>query len=356
MLLSPLARVRVQVARTLADALRRSKGLSSRLAGWRARPVEGCIVDPEVAVMLALDDLLKSSDLRRLAPAEARARLAESVCMVEIPRVSGVTAEGLALRGDAGPIPARRYVPEGLDAPSPCVLFYHGGGFVTGDLDTHDTFCRQLAVEGRVRVIAVDYRLAPEHAFPAAVDDAVAAFRDVAARAASLGVDGAKIAVMGDSAGGNLSAVVALKTRGEAHRPALQVLVYPAVDATCGHRSHAVYANGWMLTKGMLDWYHDHYFGTDPATRRLPDASPLLAPSVEGAPPALVYTAGFDPLRDEGVAYVERLTAAGVPARHVCHEAMIHGYILMGGAASACREASSQIIREAAAALRGGFS
>jgi len=356
MLLSPLARARIKIARTLADAIRRSKRLSARLAGWRAKPVEGCTVDPDVAVLLALDDFLKSSDLRRFGPVGARAHLVESVCMVEIPRLEGVTAEGVRLRSDAGPIPARKYVPEGLAAPSPCVLFIHGGGFVTGDLDTHDTFCRQIAVEGRVRVIAIDYRLAPEHAFPAAVDDAVAAFRDVVTRAAEFGVDPARIAVMGDSAGGNLSAVVSLKTRGEAHRPALQVLVYPALDATCAHRSHAVYADGWLLTKGMIDWYYDHYFGADPATRREPDASPLLAPSLEGAPPALVYTAGFDPLRDEGAAYVERLTAAGVPAKHVCHESMIHGFVLTGGAAPACREASSRIIREATAALRHGFS
>ncbi|MDI1449977.1 alpha/beta hydrolase [Polyangium sp. 6x1] len=356
MLLSPLARARVKVARTLADAIRSSKGFSARLVGWRARSVEGCTVDPDVALMLALDDLMKSSDLRRFAPPEARARLAESVCMVEIPRLEGVAVSDVRLRGDAGPIPARKYVPEGLAAPSPCVVFYHGGGFVTGDLDTHDTFCRQLAVEGHVRVIAVDYRLAPEHRFPAAVDDGVAAFRDVAARAADFGVDPARIAVMGDSAGGNLSAVVSLKTRGETHRPALQVLLYPALDATCAHRSHAVFANGWMLTKGMIDWYYEHYLGPDPATRRNVDASPLLAPSVEGAPPALVFTAGFDPLRDEGVAYVERLTAAGVPARHACHESMIHGFVLTGGVAPACREETSRIVREASAALRDGFS
>ncbi|TKD10313.1 alpha/beta hydrolase [Polyangium fumosum] len=356
MMLSPLARARVRVARTLADAVRSSKGFSARLLGFRARPVEGCTVDPDVALMLALDDLLKSSDLRRFAPAEARARLAESVSMVEIPRLEGVSVAPTHLRGDAGLIPARRYVPEGLAAPSPCVLFFHGGGFVTGDLDTHDTFCRQLAVEGRVRVLAVDYRLAPEHRFPAAVDDAAAAFRDVAARAADFGVDPARIAVMGDSAGGNLSAVVSLKTRGEAHRPALQVLLYPALDATCAHRSHAVYANGWMLTKGMIDWYYDHYFGADLALRRHPDASPLLAPSVEGAPPALVFTAGFDPLRDEGAAYVERLTAAGVPARHVCHESMIHGFVLTGGFARACREETSRIIRASSSALRDGLS
>ncbi|MDC3957446.1 alpha/beta hydrolase [Polyangium jinanense] len=356
MLLSPLARARIKVARSLADAIRSSKGISARLLGFRARPVEGCTVDLDLALMLALDDVLKSSDLRGFAPPVARARMAESVCMVEIPRLDSVSVVDERLRGDAGPIPARRYVPEGLAAPSPCVVFYHGGGFVTGDLDTHDSFCRQLAIEGRVRVIAVDYRLAPEHRFPAAATDAVAAFRDVAARAADFGVDPARIAVMGDSAGGNLSAVVSLKTRGEAHRPALQVLLYPGLDATCAHRSHAVYANGWMLTKGMIDWYYEHYFGPDPAVRRHPDGSPLLAPSVEGAPPALVFTAGFDPLRDEGAAYVERLTAAGVPVRLVCHESMIHGFVLMGGVAPACREETSRIIREASAALRNGFS
>jgi len=353
--LSPLARARIRIARALTQLPLRSSLLRAFFTGARTRPVEGLVVDPDIAVMIGLDAMMNSSDLRRRSAPIARAQQAEAISMVEIPKLEGVTLDTITLRGDAGPIPARRYVPEGLAAPSPAVLFIHGGGWVTGDLDTHDTFCRQIAVEGRLRVIAVDYRLAPEHPFPAAVDDSLAAFRDVAARADELGVDPAQIAVMGDSAGGNLSAVVSLRTRGDARRPALQVLVYPAVDATFSHRSHAIFAEGWVLTKGMIDWYYDHYAGDAPSRRRDPDISPLHAEDHAGLPPALIYTAGFDPLRDEAAAYAERLTAAGVSNALVCFDSMVHGFVLMGGFAEGARDASSRIIRETAKALRDGL-
>ncbi|MBM4362454.1 MAG: alpha/beta hydrolase, partial [Deltaproteobacteria bacterium] len=198
--------------------------------------------------MLRLDDLSGNSRIDTRTPARARAQLAEDCGGAQLAVSEPVETHELELAGPAGPIPARRYTPPGLPAGSPGIVFFHGGGFVTGDLDSHDPLCRVLAIRGGVRVIAVDYRLAPEHAFPAAVDDCVAAFRAVVGRAAELGVDARRLAVAGDSAGGNLSAVVALRTRDDAVPPALQALLYPCVDATCSEPSHRTLADGYFLT------------------------------------------------------------------------------------------------------------
>lgn len=355
--LSWLARTRAAAARSVARTIMGSPALRGRLARRRATSVEGVAVDPDLAVLLGLDDLAGGkSDLRRCSPAEARARVAEDVFVCDASAPPGVTAQEITLAGPAGPLAARLYAPDDLAAPSPGLMYIHGGGFVTCDLDTHDGLCRRLARGGRLRVVSIAYRLAPEHRFPAAAEDAVAAFRQVAARAAELGLDPTRIAVGGDSAGGNLSAVIARQTKDDAVRPALQVLVYPALDATCAWPSHATYAEGWFLTKGMIEWYYGHYFGADPALRRGPDASPLLAAGFEGLPPALVYTAGFDPLRDEGRAHAERLQAAGVAARHTCFETLLHGFLLMGGVCAEAASASARIEREVGEALREGLA
>ena len=185
----------------------------------------------------------------------------------------------------------------------------------------------------------------------------MAAFRAVARRARELGADPARLAVMGDSAGGNLSAVVSQKTRGDDVRPALQVLLYPALDATLAEPSHQTYAEGWFLTRPMIDWYYDHYAGSH-TERAHPDLSPLLVERWEGLPPARVYTAGFDPLLDEGRLYAERLISAEVSARHVCFDNLIHGFALMTGAVRAAELAVDQIVQETAEALhaeRAGF-
>jgi len=197
----------------------------------------------------------------------------------------------------------------------------------------------------------VDYRLAPEHRYPAAVEDTVAAFRWLASSAPSLDIDPRRIAVAGDSAGGNLSAVIARRTRSDAVRPALQVPIYPALDTRRAQASHTTFAEGWFLTRGMIDWYYDHY-GPDHATRSEPDFSPLLADDLAGVAPALVYSAGFDPLRDEAAEYVERLRAAGVSAQLVCFATMMHGFALVTGVCAAAREASERIAREIGEALR----
>jgi len=350
--LSRLAELRSNITRKLGSATLDSHLLRGLLAKRRPRAVEGCAIEPRLAAMLALDDLMKASDLRRFAPTKARAHLVESVAGVCEQITEGVDVDDLRLQGPAGLLPARKYIPTGLASPSAAIFFIHGGGWVTGDLDTHDSFCRRVALDARARVIAIDYRLAPESPFPGPVEDVTAAFRDVVARAPELGIDPARIAVMGDSAGGNLSAVISLHTKQDAIRPCLQVLIYPALDATCSHRSHLVFAEGWMLTRPMIDWYYGHYAGDeDPTKRRHPDMSPLFAPSLEGLPPALIYTAGFDPLRDEAAAYAERLKKAGVSVELVCFDSMIHGFILMGGVVPAAKEASSRIARDTGARL-----
>ncbi|NBQ90953.1 MAG: alpha/beta hydrolase [Betaproteobacteria bacterium] len=225
------------------------------------------------------------------------------------------------------------------EAPSrsalqPALVFFHGGGWVIGDLDTHDTLCRQLALQAGVVVVSVDYRLAPEHRFPAAVEDCVAATRWVHAHAHALGIDAQRLAVGGDSAGGNLAAVVALALRdgpGQEVFGALrhQLLIYPATDMRRVAASHTHNGQGYLLTQEMLHWYHGHYMG---GTERDKDwrASPLLHPDLQALPPALVLTAGYDPLRDEGLQYAQALAQSGVRCTQVCFERQIHGFILMG--------------------------
>ena len=248
-----------------------------------------------------------------------------------------------ALRPPAPPLPvvgdlqaqeAARSIPLRLYRPSngvlPALFYFHGGGWVVGDLDTHDVVCRQIAVQAGVIVIAVDYRLAPEHPFPAAVDDCWSAITWTAANAATLGIDSSRMAVAGDSAGGGLAAVMALMARRAGPDLTFQVLVYPVTDLRAGSASYSTYAEGYLLTRTMMRWYIAQYA---PGADDIGDwrASPLLADSVAGVPPALVITAGLDPLRDEGEAYARRLEEAGVAVDYVCLGGMIHGFLTMGG-------------------------
>ena len=258
----------------------------------------------------------------------------------EIGSVHDVVAEG-----PRGHIPLRVYRPAGLPAstPLPAYVYFHGGGWVIGDLETHDVLCRQLTAAAGVSVIAVDYRLAPEHKFPAAVDDAWAATRWIAAHGPDLGVDGNQLAVGGDSAGGNLAAVVALLAR-DAGGPALalQVLIYPVTDLGAEAQSYADFADGYSLTREGMRWFRAHYLtgARDGDDWR---ASPLRASSLAGLPPALIVTAGFDPLRDEGVAYAARLRDAGVLVDYVCFGGMIHGFAGMGKVLSSAHRAVTLI-------------
>jgi acetyl esterase len=270
-------------------------------------------------------------------------------------------ADVRALRADGphGAIALRLYRPLGAapDALLPVLVYFHGGGWVVGDLDTHDTLCRELANGAGCAVVAVDYRLAPEHRFPAAVDDCIAATRWVHAHAGEWRLDPTRLAVGGDSAGGNLAAVVAIAARdhlprGAAALPiAFQLLIYPVTDQHRSSASHASNGEGYLLTSATMAWFSDHYL---PEQTQYDDwrASPLLLPDLAGLPPALVLTAGYDPLRDEGAAYADRLSAAGNRASLVCFERAVHGFILMGRVLDESRSA----VDLCAAELRRAFA
>ncbi|WP_089718107.1 alpha/beta hydrolase [Candidatus Entotheonella palauensis] len=246
--------------------------------------------------------------------------------------------------------PIRVYTPQG-DGPFPVLVYFHGGGWVVGSLETHDAQCRALSHGASCVVVAVDYRLAPEHKFPAAIEDCDAATQWVAENAASLGGDPDRLAVGGDSAGGNLAAVVALwaRDRGTPYL-AFQLLIYPATDMHCGTASQQENAEGYLLTRDAIIWFRDQYLRSD-ADVPHPDASPLLAPSLDDLPPALIITAEFDPLRDEGEAYAARLQAAGVPVMLKRYDGMIHGLFNLGHVL----DQGQQVIEDCALALRRMF-
>jgi len=232
-----------------------------------------------------------------------------------------------AFAGPAGEIRFRHYVPlVAAEGKLPTLIYYHGGGFVIGNLETHDSTCRRLANKSRCQVIAIDYRLSPEHPFPAPIEDGVAAFRHIRDNASSFGADAERIAVGGDSAGGNIAAVVcqAVRQLGEP-MPAFQMLIYPATDSSRESASRKEFAEGYFLTKELMDWFWKAYVpaGTDLADLRL---SPLLARNFAGLAPAFVLTAGYDPLRDEGRAYADRLIEAGIKTTYVNYPGTIHGF------------------------------
>jgi acetyl esterase/lipase len=253
--------------------------------------------------------------------------------------------------GPGGDVPIRIYTPAG-EGPLPCLVYYHGGGWVLGDIQGLDTTCRALANAAGCVVVSVEYRLAPEHKFPAPFDDSYAALEWVVANAASIGVDPGRLAVGGDSAGGNLAAAVALQARdtgGPGIR--LQLLVYPVTNHDYGTPSYTSNGDGYLLTQDMMKWFWDHYLPSAEHGRN-PLASPLLADDLAGLPRAVVYTAEFDPLRDEGEAYAARLKEAGVPVAQQRFDGQIHAFFQMLGVFPAAREA----IDAAASELRSAFA
>jgi acetyl esterase len=255
------------------------------------------------------------------------------------------------LPGPAGDIPVRIYTPEGT-APFPVLVWFHGGGWVLGNLDGADHVCRELANTTRCIVVSVDYRLAPEHVFPAAADDCEAAFAWVLASAACFGGDPGRVAVGGDSAGGNLAAVVSLRAREHGTPPPVfQLLVYPVTDHNFDRPSYAANGDGYLLTTLAMRWFWDCYL-PEINQRKHPHASPLYARDLAGLPPALVITAEFDPLCDEGKAYAELLSQAGVPVTHTRYDGMIHGFFVQFPAIDKGRDA----IRESAQALSSAFA
>ena len=290
------------------------------------------MLHPQARALLNLIEEKGLPPTHTLTPAEARHWYRERRFVTQPTPPEVAQVHELEAPGPAGAIALRLYRPLGSPAQQvlPVLVYYHGGGWTIGDLDSHDTLCRELANGSGCAVVAVDYRMGPEQRFPAAVDDAVAAARWVRANAQALGLDASRLAVGGDSAGGNLAAVVAIEARDTGGLPiAFQLLIYPATDMRRGAPSHLSNGQGYLLTKETITYFHDHYID-DPRHDLDWRASPLLHPNLSRLPPAFVLTAGYDPLRDEGLQYAQALTDAGSSSTLVCFERQIHGFITMG--------------------------
>jgi acetyl esterase len=292
---------------------------------------DGLELDLQTQALLALSKATGQPDVATLGVAGGR-RYMDRVgpSLDDSASSRGVRARDFCLPCAGGARPARVYGEQTGRVKRRGLVFFHGGGFVVCSLDSHDRACRALARKANAIVISIDYRLAPEHTFPAAVDDALAATRWVLRSAVSLGIDPAAVAVGGDSAGGTLAAVVAQCLRDEEMQPAFQLLVYPVTDVRGGTPSREYFREGYFLSARTIGWYVNHYL-PDRATYTDPRASPLLANDLSGLPPALVMTAGFDPLRDEGRYYADKMKAAGVVVEYVCSEGSVHGFFNTSG-------------------------
>jgi acetyl esterase len=343
--LSLKARIERAVARGI---LRLPMSLQRRLAG-AAVHLGGRELEPQIQLLLKLRRLSGSRPWQSYPLAQVRRDFDVEAAMLTPDAPALAEVRELELAGPAGAIAARLYRPGGLAAPAPCLVFYHGGGFTLGSLDSHDLPCRQLAAGTACLVIAVDYRLAPEHPFPAAADDAAAAFREVARRAAEFGIDPSRLAVGGDSAGGNLAAVVAQDARNDVIAPCFQLLIYPTTDLTMSAESIRTYGKGFLLEKASMDWFSGNYMppGKD---KRDPRASPLFG-DPRGVAPALLATAGFDPLCDEGRAYASALRDAGVAVEELRSEGLVHGWFNLSGAVRPAALAADALVK----ALRRAF-
>jgi acetyl esterase/lipase len=326
-----------------------SAATSAGLKGGRAVIIDGNTLDPTLQLALSglrafgMNGLVLGQD-----PGVSRAQLREMTFGFGGPQIH-VGVSDVSIPGPAGPIPARHYRPA-TSGPAPLVVFYHGGGWVIGDLDTHDPLCRLTCRDADVHVLSIDYRLAPEHPAPAAVDDAYAAFKWACEHAEELGAIPDKIVVGGDSAGGNLAAVVSQLARDEnpqGPQPVLQWLLYPRTDFTAQTRSLTLFADGFLLTKADIDWFTDQYLGGSGVDATDPRVSPLFADSLAGLPPALIATAGFDPLRDEGNRYADALHQAGTRVDLRSMRSLTHGFAslfpLGGGSALATAELISAL-------------
>ncbi|GAY16582.1 lipase [Mycobacterium sp. shizuoka-1] len=310
------------------------------LSGGRAVTIDGNTLDPTIQMMLTAQRALGITSLAVWGdPVATRAQNRETTRSLDEADVHVAQIKPVTIPGPAGAIAARHYRPAG-DGPAPLLVFYHGGGFVFGDLDTHDSACRLICRDAGVHVLAIDYRLAPEHPAPAAVDDCYAAYLWAREHADELGADPARVAVGGDSAGGCLAAVVSRLARDAgAPAPSLQWLIYPLTDMRGATTSRTLFADGFLLTKRDIDWFEGCYVDGSGIEITDPRVSPLLADDLTGLAPALIVTAGFDPLRDEGEQYADTLRAAGVAVDLRRMGPMTHAFLNMnalGGKVSRC--------------------
>jgi len=357
------------VKEAVAPALMRLPLWSQRLIGGRPISVDGLELHPTSQLAVKAEALFGVAPFSDLSVADARAQAGWLASLLCGPKLPLARVEDVAIPGPAGDIPARLYARRPLQESSTMdsdvqatsilhrrldglLVYYHGGGHVIGTLDTHDSACRFIAEHAGVGVLSVDYRLAPEHLYPAAVDDSVTALRWASDNAETLGFDPARIAVGGDSAGGNLAAVVALAAKaGEAPLPAFQLLIYPVCDYVEKRRSYELFKEGFFLTAAEMDWYRDHYIPDRDAAHEW-RVSPLRAPDHSGLPPAYILTAGFDPLRDEAEDYARILTAAGVPTALRRHDGLLHSFVNQTSLHRGARDA----MLEACGALRLGLA
>ena len=345
-------RVEFRVARALN---RLSPRVQVRLSGRPPVRLDGQTLEPDWQLALAMLERQGAVPVEDLPLPQARHELRAQALVAGGPPVPVRSVRDLTVDGGDGPLPARHYAG---DDGAPLLVFFHGGGFVLGDLDSHDGVCRLLVKHAGCHVLSVDYRLAPEHPFPAAVEDGLASFRWAVANAQALGADPSRVAVGGDSAGGGISAVTAWQAaRDGGPAPCLQLLLYPVVDEVEVRPSRDLFAEGFLLTRKQMTWFADQYgAGADVSDPRI---SVLQAEDLTGLAPAIVVTAGFDPLRDEGEAYAHKLQDAGVPALLRRFPGQIHGFVNAAGISPSSRDAVAEIggmARAAFAAVALGAS
>jgi acetyl esterase len=320
-------------------------------------------IDPQIKALLEQMAAMESVDYREVTP-EGLRQVMKMLAAADGPPEAVASVEDARAEGPAGPIPVRAYRPGGAGAggrpddradidasPLPILVWYHGGGWVVGDLETADTTCRKLANRSGALVISVDYRLAPEHPAPASVEDCWAALRWVVEAGAGLGGDPSRLAVGGDSAGGNLSALMAARARDDGPALRHQLLVYPATDLTMSYPSHVENGQGYLLTNEATAWFLGHYLGPD-ADPKHPSLSPLFIDDLSGVADATIITAELDPLRDEGEAYADRLRNSGVGVDLRRYDGMVHGFFQLGGVTPVADSA----VTEAASRLRAALS
>ncbi|MBA2663049.1 MAG: alpha/beta hydrolase [Bradymonadaceae bacterium] len=343
------------IGRTMRQSMRRAVRMPAALArglfGAPVRNDRGAPLDLQTHIMLKIIEAGGTPRLEELGAEQARTIFRRTNQGFDITSRPMHAVDERSCPGPDCALPVRIYRPHPTSArrPAACV-FYHGGGFVIGCLDSYDGFCRALAERAGCVVISVDYRLAPEHVFPAAVHDCVAAFRWVREHADALDIDPERIAVAGDSAGANLAAVVCQQQFiDQQTAPFYQLLIYPKVDSSAAYLSHELFGEGFFLTRALITWFSSTYMADADAFD--PRLSPLLFKELHALPPAMIITAGFDPLRDEGEAYAKRLTSAGVAVSHRSFDELIHGFISLGGVIDAAQRAVDDIAVEFGRAL-----
>jgi acetyl esterase len=327
--------VKDQLLRGVAQVVLRTP-LVRVVGRGRQRGVDAAL-DPQVAAVLEAERIMRLPSIHTMEPPRARAFAAAGLSPLDVPVVPMAEVIDTTAAGPTGPIPVRIFVPAG--AGPDWIVYFHGGGGVIGSIRGSEAVTRLIAAQTRCVVASVDYRLGPEHHHPAAIDDACAAWAALAPRAT-----GGRLAVAGDSFGGFLAAHVdhRMRTTG-GRRPDLQVLIYPCVDLTQSSPSIDRLAEGYLLTRAIMQWFRAHYLGPDGDARA---ASPMFWSDLRGAAPAVVVTAGFDPLVDEGVRYADMLRAAGTEVRHRQHPSLIHGFLSLAGGVAAARAATDELCKE----------